>query len=164
MPNWRVKSSMGVSYPLFLHSIVGEEGSIEVLVDSWEGVELMDSSVNLSPLWKLLSSLGTWSVLNEVIWTFVLPFSLITSLLLLSTLVLVLCYITRKVSLYEWLWCFEILGHAFACELLVVCRVINICECRESNDFLKSSYVQVTLADEYQPCFMEKLCSCLKTE
>lgn len=58
----------------------------------------------------------------------------------------------------------EILGHTFASKLLVVCRVINVHEFRESNDYLKSSYVQVTLANEYQHCFMEKLYLYLKTE
>lgn len=57
---------------------------------------------------------------------------------------------------------FDILGHTFASKLLVVCRAINIHEFRESNDFLKS-YVQVTLANEYHLCFMEKLSLCLKT-
>lgn len=59
MPNWRVKSSVGVSYRQFLHSIVGEEGRIEVVISSWEGAMLMDFSVNLPPLWNLLSSLST---------------------------------------------------------------------------------------------------------
>jgi len=33
---------------------------------------------------------------------------------------------------------FEILGCTFASKLLVVCRVINVREFRESSDFLKS--------------------------
>ena len=47
MPNWGVGSSMGVLYPQFLHSTVGEEGRIEGLIDSWEGVLLMDVSVQM---------------------------------------------------------------------------------------------------------------------
>lgn len=45
MPSWRVKPSVGVSDPQFSLSIVGEEGRIEVLLDSGEGVVLTDSSV-----------------------------------------------------------------------------------------------------------------------
>lgn len=58
-PNWRVKSSVGVSYPQFLHSIVREQGRIEVPIDSLEGGVLVDSSVNLPPLWELLSAVST---------------------------------------------------------------------------------------------------------
>lgn len=45
---------------------MGEEDRIEVLIDSWEGVVVLDSSVNLPPVWKLLSSLSTSSFLNEI--------------------------------------------------------------------------------------------------
>lgn len=149
-------------YRQFLHSIVGEEGRIEVLINSWEDAMLMDSSVNLTPLRKLLSSLSTWSWKKYA--DFCLPFSSVTSLLFLITLVLVLVYITSKIKLYEWLCnTLKYLGILLLLNCLVVCRVINVHEFRESNYFLKSWYVQVTLANEYQLCFMEKLYICLKT-
>lgn len=66
MPNCRIKFSVAVSQPQFLQSVVGEENRIEVLIDSWEGVVVLDSSVNLPPVWKLLSSLSTSSFLNEI--------------------------------------------------------------------------------------------------